>query len=93
LFRGFPDDGFPDPSPLLNNFRNQANLADYHTSPPTITSSGGGQGCHGAAQTQKGQGFSFLYTFRAGVGDAPDVIGIPSVGQAAARLARKNYFR
>jgi hypothetical protein len=95
LFRGFPNTKGTQmpPVPPLINVRNQVNVSDSWTSPPTLTSSGGCQGCHGVAQTQKGFDFSFLFFGKNGYGFAPDAGGITTPKAAAARLAARQYFK
>jgi hypothetical protein len=88
LFRGFPQ-----VKSVLTNFRNQVNISDSSTSPPTLTSGGGCQGCHGVAQTQKGFDFSFLFFGMNGSGFGPDAGGLTTAEQAAARLAAKKFFQ
>jgi len=95
LFRGFPP--IDKKTGVLTNMRNQTNVIDYHTGPstlgPTLTSSGGCQGCHGIAQTQNGFDFSFLFFGAAGGGFSPETAGLPSKAVAAARLANKKYLK
>ncbi|MFA6113786.1 MAG: hypothetical protein WC729_07330 [Sphingomonas sp.] len=99
LFRGFPPIA-PNPKtkvPTLTNIRNQVNVIDYHTGAstlaPTLTSSGGCQGCHGIAQTQNGFDFSFLFFGVNGGGFTPETAGLPTPQVAAVRLANKKYFQ
>jgi hypothetical protein len=89
LFRGFP----PIKNGILTDIRNQVNVSDSSTSPPTLTSGGGCQGCHGVAQTHDGFDFSFLFFGKNGSGFGPDAGGITTAEQAAARLAARKYFK
>lgn len=89
LFRGFP----PIKSGVLTNVRNQVNISDSSTSPPTLTSGGGCQGCHGVAQTHDGFDFSFLFFGKNGSGFGPDAGGVTTAEQAAARLAARKFFK
>jgi len=93
LFRGFP----PITAGVLNNQRNQTNVIQYQTGAstlaPTLTSSGGCQGCHGVAQTQNGFDFSFLFFGAAGGGFSPEPKGVPSATVAQARLVQKKYLQ
>ena len=59
----------------FTNIRNQLNTRDAAQG-GKLFNMGGCQGCHGVAQTQGGQDFSFLY-FSKTIGFSPDVTEIP----------------
>jgi hypothetical protein len=91
LFRGFPP--INNTTQVLTNFRNQANVFDHSATPPSVTSGGGCQGCHGIAQTQNGFDFSFLFFGVNGNGFSPDAIGLPPPPMLKKQLVKRKYLK